>query len=95
MPRSDDLRSWFPDIYQQEHPDVLLAAITTNLSISLTSTDYILQDWQLAGLHKPSMLRCYLGTYEQDHILRVIGRISDVDWHEICKKLSVAIGAKL
>jgi hypothetical protein len=49
------------DTYLVERPDVLVGILTTKLPRKATSTDYVLLDWQLAGLRAES---CFRG---QDH----------------------------
>ncbi|MBI3949209.1 MAG: type II toxin-antitoxin system PemK/MazF family toxin [Acidobacteria bacterium] len=47
------------DLYHAHHPDVMLGALTTQVSAATTPTDYVLQDWSAAGLHAPSAFRAY------------------------------------
>jgi len=42
--------------YQQGRPDVILMAITSQIRQPLAFSDYLLTDWQQAGLLKPSVL---------------------------------------
>lgn len=79
------------DEYHKARPDVVLAVITTQISSANSPTDYLLKDWQNAGLHKPSVFRAYFGTYEQTAISSVIGKLSDRDWREVQTRLRLAI----
>lgn len=58
--------------------DVVVAAITTHLS--RLPTDYALQDWQAAGLAKPSTVRMLIATIAQTRIVLTIGHLTDRDW---------------
>lgn len=40
--------------YHTFHRDVILGAITTNLAVATTPTDYVIADWATAGLRRPS-----------------------------------------
>jgi mRNA interferase MazF len=78
------------DLYQDHHPDVILAVLTTQVSAAVTPTDYVLQDWAAAGLHAPSAFRAYVGTYLATAV-RPIGHLSDRDWQEVQSRLGLAV----
>ncbi len=42
------------DLYHASRPDVILGVLTTNVGTATTATDYLLQDWQSAGLRAAS-----------------------------------------
>ena len=69
--------------YQQTRPDVILMAITSQIKTDLAIGEAILQDWQTAGLAKPSMLKPLIATLEQAKIVRGMGKLSAAD----CKGL--------
>jgi len=75
------------DAYHQARPDVVLAVITTQIDVANSPTDYLLKDWQSAGLRKPSAFRAYFGTYEQNLVSTAVGRLSDRDWREVQDRL--------
>ena len=79
------------DVYHSNRPDVILAVITKEIDQATTPTDYVLQDWQAAGLHLPSGFRAFLETHPATRIARVIGRIFDRDWKEVQARLLLAI----
>ena len=68
--------------YHVERPDVILAVVTSNVAAATTSLDYVLKDWQVAGLRQPSAFRVYLGMAQQSEV-RVVGKVSERDWQEI------------
>jgi len=65
--------------YQQSRPDVILVAITSQFKNQSTVGEYCLQDWQQAGLLKPSLIKPLIATLEQNQIVKVMGKLSDVD----------------
>ncbi|MDJ0729133.1 MAG: type II toxin-antitoxin system PemK/MazF family toxin [Crocosphaera sp.] len=75
-------------IYNTNRPDVILGLITTKTAI-LGSTDYLLQDWQLAGLRTESMFRSFLVTLPVSTNIVVIGHLSERDWQGVCNCLKV------
>jgi mRNA interferase MazF len=65
--------------YQQNRPDVVLMAITGQLKPNLSIGEYVLQDWQTAGLAKPSMIKPLIATLEQTQIIRSLGKLTSPD----------------
>jgi len=65
--------------YQQARPDVILMAITSQFKNQSSLGEYCLQDWQQAGLLKPSLLKPLIATLEQNQIVKVMGQLSDTD----------------
>lgn len=78
------------ELYHKERIDVVLAVLTTNLSLATCSTDYLLQDWNKAGLNAATAFRPYLSTFLISKTT-IIGRLSDRDWQEIQLKLKLSI----
>jgi PemK-like, MazF-like toxin of type II toxin-antitoxin system len=68
--------------YLVERPDVLVGILTTKPPKTTTSKDYILMDWQLAGLRAKSCFRAYILTTHRSE-LTVIGHLSDRDWNHV------------
>lgn len=58
--------------YQRTLPDVVLAVITTQIDSAGAPTDYLLKDWQAAGLLKPSAFRAYFGLTNKIFFLRLL-----------------------
>jgi mRNA interferase MazF len=79
------------DAYHAERPDLILGVLTTHLVVAAGSTDYVLQDWNAAGLHGPSAFRCYFGMALPNAVRR-IGRLSDRDWQAVRNRIRIAIG---
>ena len=65
--------------YQQSRPDVILMAITSQIRQPLATGEALLQDWQAAGLAKPSVLKPLIATLEQKQIVRMMGQLSAAD----------------
>jgi len=80
------------ELYHKERIDVVLAVLTTNISLATCSTDYVLQDWNKAGLHSPTAFRPYLSTFLISKTT-IIGRLSDRDWQEIKSRLKLSIAS--
>lgn len=78
------------DAYHQHRPDAILALVTSQIGSATSPTDYVLQDWSAAGLHKPSAVRCFLFTLPRTDLV-TIGRLSDTDWAEVQSRLKIAV----
>jgi len=77
--------------YHQHRPDVIVGLLTTNIAAATATSDFVLQDWKLAGLAKPSAFRTYLGMEGQSD-LRIIGHLSARDWQGVAAAVRNAIG---
>jgi mRNA-degrading endonuclease toxin of MazEF toxin-antitoxin module len=76
--------------YYQEHSELILALITTNIGKATSATDYILQYWSSANLNRPSAVRIFLFTLPESEITK-IGNLSERDWAEVRKRLQISI----
>lgn len=65
--------------YNRTTPDVLIASITGNLNAIPHPGDHVLDEWQAAGLVKPSLAQTKLATIEASMIGRRLGRLSQAD----------------
>jgi mRNA interferase MazF len=79
------------DLYHANRPDLILAVLTTQVSSATSPTDYILQDWQSAGLHAPSAFRGYFGM-SLPSAVHVIGHLSEQDWQEVQRRVALTFG---
>jgi len=75
--------------YLAERPDALVGILTTKLLKMPCTTDYVLQDWQSAGLRAPSCFRAYVLTAHRSE-LAVIGHLSDRDWASVQTRVRAA-----
>ncbi|MFN8537560.1 MAG: type II toxin-antitoxin system PemK/MazF family toxin [Thermomicrobiales bacterium] len=78
--------------YHAEEPDLLLAAITSQLRAATGPLDYILSDWQGAGLRFPSAFKPVLATIAPARILHTVGTLAAADLAAIEARLRRALG---
>jgi mRNA interferase MazF len=76
--------------YHRHRPDVIVGLLTSQTQDATALTDYVLQDWANAGLHRPSAFRTFLATLPAKVITR-IGHCSDRDWQAIQDSLRMSI----
>ena len=77
-------------LYHQYRPDIVLAVMTTQPVTNLSPTDYILQDWNAAGLHQSSTFRAFFNMASPQSV-QVSGHLSDRDWLEVQQCLMLAL----
>ncbi|MGH9948763.1 MAG: type II toxin-antitoxin system PemK/MazF family toxin [Pyrinomonadaceae bacterium] len=76
--------------YHTERPDVILAVVTSQTAKASAASDYVLRDWALANLAKPSAVRIFLNTSLAASV-QYIGELSDHDWTQVQARLKLAI----
>lgn len=77
-------------VYHHSRPDVILGLLTSQSGKASAPTDYLLQDWSVAGLHSPSAFRSFLATLPANNV-RVIGKLSANDWQAVQARLRIAL----
>jgi len=78
--------------YHETEPDLILAALTTNLAAAAAPVDYILKDWAAAGLRHPSALKPLLFTLDPALVLHRVGVLTWRDLAEVDRRLRRAMG---
>jgi mRNA interferase MazF len=78
-------------VYHAAEPDLILAAITSNVVAATGPTDYVLQDWQAAGLCYPSALKPVLFTLDPSRVIHRVGRLTVADQVEVDQRLRDAL----
>ena len=80
------------ETYLSERPDVIVGILTTKIPSPLASTDYLLRDWQVAGLRAKSCFRAYILTLHRSNVT-VIGHLSSEDWTQVKHRVLRAFAA--
>jgi len=65
--------------YNEQRPDLVLMAITSQVRASLAFGEAYVTDWRAAGLLKPSVLKPLIATIEQHLVIRRLGKLSAGD----------------
>lgn len=80
------------DQYLAEHADVVLGILTTQIPKVISASDFVLLDWQLAGLRASSCFRSYFVTVHRSN-LTSFGRLSVRDWERVqtCIRGAIAL----
>jgi mRNA interferase MazF len=77
-------------LYNTSEPDIVLAAISTQLLSATGSLDYVLADWQSSGLRFASAFKPVFTTLDPSLVLHTIGSLSAVDMAEVDQRLRLA-----
>jgi mRNA interferase MazF len=65
--------------YNQQRPDLILLAITSQIRASLSFGEALVADWQAARLIKPSVFKPLVTTIEQALVIKPLGKLSAND----------------
>ncbi len=77
--------------YHAHRPDCIVGLITSQTAGGLGPTDHALQDWKAAGLRLPSAFRAFLVTVPRSVVTGPIGRLTNLDWQEVCTRVQTAL----
>jgi mRNA interferase MazF len=77
--------------YQRNEPDVILAAITSNIGAAKGRFDYVLKDWRGAGLKFPSAFKPVIFTLDPGRVKHRVGAVAKSDLAEIDKRLKTTL----
>ena len=75
--------------YHALRPDIIVGLITSRTK-GLGITDYMLQDWKVAGLRIESVFRSFIVTLPKSTGMTPIGHVSEQDWVAIRNCLKIA-----
>lgn len=80
------------DLYHSNEPDQILAAITSNITAATGPHDYVLGDWQAAGLRYPSAFKPVLFTLDPSRVIYQVGVMASSDLSEVDDRLRSMLG---
>ena len=77
--------------YHTTRPDVIVGLITSQTSKSTAPTDFLIQDWQFAGLRVSSAFRAFIVTLPRSNVVSTMGKLTTSDFDEVinCVKLAM------
>ncbi|MFT5085639.1 MAG: mRNA interferase MazF [Lentisphaeria bacterium] len=67
-------------------------AITSQIRQPLATGEALLQDWQVAGLLKPSVFKPLIATIEQRSIVKKMGQLSQNDKNSLNQVIQTILG---
>ncbi len=78
--------------YNGERPDVIIMAVTSQIKPTAIIGEVIVQDWQAAGLLKPSAIKPVITTIEKPLVIKTMGRLKDNDRIALQESLKIILG---
>ena len=78
--------------YQNNHINLILMAISSNVSALARTGEVSISDWGRAGLVGPSVVKAAVTTVERRLVIRHLGELADVDKNALVQSLKVIIG---
>ena len=67
------------ETYHQQRPDLIIMAITSQVRSTQTVGETFVQDWQDAGLLKPSAIKPVITTIERGLVINQLGQLKGND----------------
>lgn len=81
-----------PATYITARPDLIIMAVTGQFRPSHTIGEVIIQDWQTAGLLKPSAIKPVITTIEKHPVIRAMRRLKCEDKAVLKGSLKTILG---
>ena len=78
--------------YQRERPDLIILAITSQVRAPHTFGEAIVNDWQAAGLIKPSALKPLVTTIDTRLVRKTLGTLTTKDQQRLKAIIAAIIG---
>lgn len=78
--------------YNTGRPDLIIMAVTSQIKSTAILGEVIVQDWQAAGLLKPSAIKPVIATLEMSLVIRTMGRLMDHDQQALQGALKIILG---
>src|SRR3970040_2285752 len=73
--------------FQEQGPDLLITAVISQVRGALKLGEFLIRDWQIAGLLKPSAVKAAIATIEARLVRRRLGCLSVYDLEELKRTL--------
>jgi len=80
------------DLFQQQGPDLLIMAITSQIVAPLRLGEFLIRDWRAAGLITPSAIKAAISTIEKKLVRRPLGCLSTRDLEQLGNSLRGLLG---
>jgi mRNA interferase MazF len=77
--------------YNTERPDLIIIAVTSQIKPTPSIGEMMVNDWQAAGLLKPSVIKPVITTVEKLLILRHMGRLKEDDQRALRQSLDAIL----
>jgi mRNA interferase MazF len=77
--------------YNAERPDFIIMAVTSQIKPTSIIGEVIIQDWEDAGLLKPSAIKPVITTIEKKLVLKKMGQLKKDDLTTLQKNINMIL----
>ncbi len=77
--------------YHATWPDIIVGLVTSQTPKATAPSDFLIQDWQAAGLRVPSAFRAFIITLPRSAVVSTMGTLTPLDWNEVVKRVKLAM----
>lgn len=77
--------------YNQQRPDLIIMAITSQIGTSLLFGEIIINDYVSAGLIKPSVIKPVITTIDKSLVIRKLGQFQALDCNNLKNLLQIIL----
>ena len=78
--------------YNQTRPDIILMAVTSQIRTKPGFGEAMVEDWQAAGLLKPSVIKPIVFTAEKSIVRKTLGKFEERDCNNLKTIIETMIG---
>jgi len=78
--------------YNKAQPDIILMAVTSQIRAKAGFAETVIEDWQPAGLLKPSAIKPIVFTAEKTIVRRLLGQLATKDLQTLKAVIGSIIG---
>ena len=80
------------EAYHQQRPDLIIMAVTSQVKPAQTVGEMVVQNWQSAGLLKPSAIKPVITTIERGLVINKLGQLMENDSAVLKRTISSVLG---
>jgi mRNA interferase MazF len=78
--------------YNRTRPDLIIMAVTSQIKNDPAIGEFQVQDWEGAGLLKPSVIKPVITTIEKQLVIKTLGNLQPADLRSLHQSLQAVIG---
>jgi len=78
--------------YNEQRPDLIIMAVTSQIKLASVIGEVIIQNWQAAGLLKPSAIKPVMTTIEKPLVIKTMGQLKENDQKALQESIKEILG---
>jgi len=78
--------------YNEHRPDIILMAITSRIHAPLAAGEAKIENWEEAGLVKPSVFKPLIATIAKEQIIKILGSATSDDQSRLTNIIQTILG---